>query len=48
MSKNEKITENLSRRFLIKADIFDNDDFIVEEQKSDNPVIQKLIRRRAW
>lgn len=44
MSKNEKKTENLSRRLLIKAGIFDNDDFIVEEQKSDNPVIQKLLK----
>ncbi len=44
MSKNEKKTENLSRRLLIKAGIFDNSDFVVEEQKSDNPTIQKLLK----
>ncbi len=44
MSKNEKKTENLSRRLLTKAGIFDNDAFIVEEQKSDNPIIQKLLK----
>ncbi len=44
MSKNEKKTENLSRKLLTKAGIFDNSDFIVEEQKSDNPVIQKLLK----
>lgn len=44
MSKNEKKTENLSRRLLTKAGIFDNSDFIVEEQKSDNPTIQKLLK----
>jgi len=44
MSKNEKKTENLSRRLLIKAGMFDNRDFIVEEQKSDNPTIQKLLK----
>ena len=44
MSKNEKKTENLSRKFLARVGIFDNDNFIVEEQKSDNPVIQKLLK----
>src|SRR3989344_7085528 len=44
MSKNEKKTENLSRKLLAKAGIFDNDDFIVEEQKSENPIIQKLLK----
>ena len=44
MSKNEKKTENLSRRLLTKAGIFDSSDFIVEEQKSDNPIIQKLLK----
>lgn len=44
MSKNEKKTENLARRLLTKAGIFDNSDFIVEEQKSDNPTIQKLLK----
>jgi type I restriction-modification system DNA methylase subunit len=44
MSKNEKKTENLSRRLLSRVGIFDNNDFLVEEQKSDNPVIQKLLK----
>ncbi|HCU00975.1 TPA: methyltransferase [Candidatus Dependentiae bacterium] len=41
---NEKKTENLTRKFLTNVGIFDNDDFIVEEQRSDNPVIQKLLK----
>lgn len=44
MSKNEKKTENLSRKLLTRAGIFDNSNFIVEEQKSDNPTIQKLLK----
>jgi type I restriction enzyme M protein len=44
MSKNEKKTENLSRRLLSRVGIFDNDNFLVEEQKSDNPLIQKLLK----
>ncbi len=44
MSKNEKKTENLSRKLLAKAGIFNDDNFIVEEQKSDNPTIQKLLK----
>ncbi len=44
MSKNEKKTENLARKLLTKAGIFGNDDFIVEEQKSDSPIIQKLLK----
>src|SRR3989338_7710741 len=47
MSRNEKKTENLSRRLLKKVDIFDNDNFIVEEQKSDSPVIQKLLKNAS-
>jgi type I restriction-modification system DNA methylase subunit len=47
MSKNEKKTENLSRKLLTRVGIFDNDDFIVEEQKSDNPVIQKLLKNAS-
>ena len=44
MSKNEKKTENLSRKLLTRVGIFDNEDFIVEEQKSDSPVVQKLLK----
>lgn len=47
MSKNEKKTENLSRKLLTEAGIFDNSDFIVEEQKSDNPIIQKLLKNAS-
>ena len=47
MTKNEKKTENLSRRLLKKAGIFENDNFIVEEQKSDNPIIQKLLKNAS-
>ncbi len=47
MLKNEKKTENLSRKLLTKAGIFDNDDFIVEEQKSDSPIIQKLLKNAS-
>jgi type I restriction-modification system DNA methylase subunit len=47
MPKNEKKTENLARKLLIRADIFDNDDFIVEEQKSDRPIIQKLLKNAS-
>jgi type I restriction-modification system DNA methylase subunit len=47
MSKNEKKTENLARKLLIKADIFDNENYIVEEQKSDNPIIQKLLKNAS-
>lgn len=43
MARNEKKTENLSRKFLSQVGIFDNEDFIVEEQKSDSPIIQKLL-----
>jgi type I restriction-modification system DNA methylase subunit len=44
---NEKKTENLSRKLLARVGIFDNDNFIVEEQKSDNPIIQKLLKNAS-
>ena len=47
MGKNEKKTENVTRKLLAGAGILDNDDFIVEEQKSDNPVIQKLLKNAS-
>ncbi len=43
-SKNEKKTENLARRLLTEVGIFGNENFIVEEQKSDSPIIQKLLK----
>jgi hypothetical protein len=47
MSKNEKKTEKLTRDFLLKVGIYGNDDFIIEEQKSDNPKIQKLLQKAS-
>ena len=47
MTKNEKKTEKLLRDFLSGVGIYDNDDFIVEEQKSDNPKIQKLLQKAS-
>ncbi|MEK7089776.1 MAG: N-6 DNA methylase [Patescibacteria group bacterium] len=47
MARNEKKTERLTRDFLTKTGIYNNNDFIVEEQKSDNPKIQKLLQRAS-
>ena len=47
MSKNEKKTEKLTRDFFTEVGIYNNNDFIVEEQKSDNPKIQKLLQRAS-
>ena len=47
MTKNEKKLKNLSLQTLKKAGIFENDNFIVEEQKSDNPIIQKLLKNAS-
>ena len=47
MFKNEKKTEKLTRDFLLKVGIYGNDNFIIEEQKSDNPKIQKLLQKAS-
>jgi len=47
MTKNEKKTEKLTRDFLRDAGIYDNADFVVEEQKSDSPKIQKLLQKAS-
>ena len=47
MLKNEKKTEKLTRQFLLEVGIYDNNDFIIEEQKSDNPIIQKLLKNAS-
>ena len=47
MLKNEKKTEKLTRQFLLEVGIYDNNDFIIEEQKSDNPIIQKLLKNKV-
>ncbi|AVI62613.1 hypothetical protein [Halomonas sp. GFAJ-1] len=41
---NEKKTEALVKKQLEKLGYFDDDDVIVEEQASDNPVIEKLLK----
>jgi type I restriction-modification system DNA methylase subunit len=47
MSKNERITERLFLDLLRKLDILDNSNFLVEEQKSENPKIQKLLKNAS-
>lgn len=47
MSKNEKKTEKLTRDFLSEVGIYNSTDFIVEEQRSDNPKIQKLLQQAS-
>lgn len=44
---NEKKTEKMTRDFLAAVGIYDSNDFIVEEQKSDNPKIQKLLQKAS-
>lgn len=44
---NERKTENLLRDMLQKSFYFDSDDILVEEQKSDSPRINKLLRNAS-
>ncbi len=44
MSKNEKITENIVRKKLEKAGITEASGFVVDEQKSQNSLIIKLLK----
>ena len=44
MGKNERITENLVRKKLEKSGITETDGFLIEEQKSENPLIEKLLK----
>lgn len=41
---NERKTENIVRKLLTKAGYYRNADIIVEEQKSDSPIIDKLLK----
>ena len=42
-AKNERNTENIVRDLFQKLGYKDNSKIIVEEQKSENPAIQKLL-----
>ena len=44
MSKNERITENLVRNILRDLKYYDNDDIVVEEQKSQIEEVRKLLK----
>ncbi len=44
MPKNEKKTENISRKLLTENGYYDNSNLVVEEQKYDNPRIIKLLK----
>lgn len=44
---NEAKTENLVREYLRKQGYYDNTDIIVEEKKSDNPKIDKLLKNAS-
>ncbi|MEK7116970.1 MAG: N-6 DNA methylase [Patescibacteria group bacterium] len=43
MSKNERITENMVRKKLEAVGITVQEGFLVEEQKSENPLVKKLL-----
>jgi len=47
MSKNERITENIVRKKLEKAGITEAKGFLMEEQKSQNPLIIKLLKNAS-
>ena len=44
MSKNERITEQLVRKKLERVGITEESGFLMEEQKSENPSIKKLLK----
>lgn len=44
---NERKTENIVRKLLSKAGYYDDTSIIVEEQKSDHPVIDKLLKNAS-
>ncbi|HPI20354.1 MAG TPA: N-6 DNA methylase, partial [Candidatus Kapabacteria bacterium] len=41
---NERKTEQIVRKFLQKYKYTDNSEIIIEEQKSDNPIVNKLLK----
>jgi len=44
MAKNERITENIVRKKLEVVGITDANGFMIDEQKSQNPLIEKLLK----
>jgi type I restriction enzyme M protein len=46
-SKNERITENIVREYLYDLGYKDDENIIVEEQKSENPTIQKCLQNAS-
>lgn len=44
MTKNERETEKIVRKKLGKAGIVETNGFLIEEQKSQNPIIEKLLK----
>lgn len=47
MLKNERITENIVRKKLERVGITEEKGFIIEEQKSANPIIEKLLKNAS-
>ena len=47
MSKNERITENIVREKLKNVGITESNGFLIEEQKSQNPLIDKLLKNAS-
>ncbi|MFZ1019995.1 MAG: N-6 DNA methylase [Minisyncoccia bacterium] len=47
MSLNERKTENLTKKLLFSVGINEENGFLIEEQKSDNPIIQKLLKNAS-
>lgn len=47
MGKNERITENIVRKKLESVGIRPENGFLVEEQKSENPIVEKLLKNAS-
>ena len=47
MNKSERETENITQKLLSKVGIFDNENYLVELQKSLNPTIQRLLKNSS-
>ena len=46
-SMNERKTEKLTERMLKEKGYYDEDEFIVEEQKSDNNNVDRLLQKAS-
>jgi len=44
---NERKTEKIVRDLLHEKGYYDNDNIVIEEQKSDNPKIDKLLKNAS-